>query len=203
MKVLDAIKKLNGLKNEDGELLIETIDLKELKGAKEKDLAEAFMTAIESLSEEDSDKYIPEELAELYNKLAGTEAEPEEEKEVAKPAAKAAKKPEAKPIDKKKETKAKPEAVKKKADSKKPAAKAEAKKEGVIASILTIIKDHQPISMEGILKALIKIFPERDATAMGKTIRAQIGGRGETRLGKEKGVRIKKTDSGEFIIAKK
>jgi hypothetical protein len=95
MKTLDGIKKLNAVKKADGELLIEAIDLKELKGAKEKDLAEAFLTAIEGIPEKD-EQFIPEELAELYNKLAeDEETVPEPEtKETAKPAAKAAKKPE-------------------------------------------------------------------------------------------------------------
>jgi hypothetical protein len=95
MKTLDGIKKLNAVKKADGELLIEAIDLKELKGAKERDLAEAFLTAIEGIPEKD-EQFIPEELAELYNKLAEeTAPEPEAEKEVAKPA-KAAKKSEVK-----------------------------------------------------------------------------------------------------------
>jgi outer membrane biosynthesis protein TonB len=147
MKTLDGIKKLNAVKKADGELLIEAIDLKELKGAKERDLAEAFLTAIEGIPEKD-EQFIPEELAELYNKLAEETVPLEEEKEVAKPAAKAAKKSEvketakpaakaakeseAKPVDKKKEPEAKkPEAAKKevpKTDGKKPAAKAEVKK---------------------------------------------------------------------------
>lgn len=148
MKTLDGIKKLNVVKKADGELLIEAIDLKELKGAKERDLAEAFLTAIEGIPEKD-EQFIPEELAELYNKLAEETVPLEEEKEVAKPAAKpakksevketakpaakATKKPEAKSIDKKKEpeAKAKSETAKKeasKADSKKPAAKSEVKK---------------------------------------------------------------------------
>lgn len=152
MKALDGIKKLNAVKKADGELLIEAIDLKELKGAKERDLAEAFLTAIEGIPEKD-EQFIPEELAELYNKLAEeTEPEPKVEKEVAKPAAKAAKKsevketakpaaksakkPEAKPVDKKKEPEAKkPEAAKKeapKADGKKPAAKAERDQYGFV-----------------------------------------------------------------------
>jgi chemotaxis protein histidine kinase CheA len=138
MKTLDGIKKLNAVKKADGELLIEAIDLKELKGAKERDLAEAFLTAIEGIPEKD-EQFIPEELAELYNKLAEeTAPEPEAEKEVAKPA-KAAKKSEvkatAKPAAKSaKEPDAKPETAKKetaKTDSKKPAAKAETKKAGV------------------------------------------------------------------------
>jgi outer membrane biosynthesis protein TonB len=140
MKTLDAIKKLNAVKKEDGELLLATpIDMKVLKGAKEQDLAEAFMNAIESIPSEDEEK-VPDELADVYNKLVEeTEPEPKAEKEVAKPAAKAAKKSEvketAKPAAKAaKEPDAKPETAKKetaKTDSKKPAAKAETKKAGV------------------------------------------------------------------------
>lgn len=143
MKTLDGIKKLNAVKKADGELLIEAIDLKELKGAKERDLAEAFLTAIEGIPEKD-EQFIPEELAELYNKLAEETVPLEEEKEVAKPAAKpakksevketakpaakATKKPETKPVDKKKEPEAKkPEP--KKTDAKKEAAKPVVKKE--------------------------------------------------------------------------
>lgn len=182
MKTLDGIKKLNAVKKADGELLIEAIDLKELKGAKEKDLAEAFLTAIEGIPEKD-EQFIPEELAELYNKLAEeTELEPEEEKEVAKPAAKAAKKsevketakpaaksakkPEAKPVDKKKEpeAKAKPEAAKKeppKADSKKPAAKAEAKKAEVKAEAKASVKTEKNTSDSVRILHLIVDHPEK------------------------------------------
>ena len=103
MKTLDGIKKLNTVKKADGTLLIEAIDLKELKGAKEKDLAEAFLTAIEGIPEKD-EQFIPEELAELYNKLAETEPEPEvkpETKPVKAPAKPAEKKAPAKPAEKK------------------------------------------------------------------------------------------------------
>lgn len=150
MKTIDALKKLEAVKKSNGESLIDSIDWKALKGAKEKDLAETFLTAIEGIPETD-EKFVPEDLALLYNKLAETDEPETSEKEVnpeVKPAAKAAKKPEAKetarpaketkkpeakPVAKKKapEVKAKLEAAKKevpKADSKKPAAKAETKK---------------------------------------------------------------------------
>lgn len=75
MKILDAIKKLNAAKKEDGELLLsEPIDMKALKGAKEQELAEAYMNAIEGISVEDEDK-VPDELADVYNELADAEKE--------------------------------------------------------------------------------------------------------------------------------
>jgi glutamyl-tRNA reductase len=87
------------VKKADGELLIEAIDLKELKGAKERDLAEAFLTAIEGIPEKD-EQFIPEELAELYNKLAeeavDTTPEKAEKKAPAKPEKKAPEKAEKK-----------------------------------------------------------------------------------------------------------
>lgn len=179
MKTLDGIKKLNAVKKADGELLIEAIDLKELKGAKERDLAEAFLTAIEGIPEKD-EQFIPEELAELYNKLAEETVPLEEEKEVAKPAAKpakksevkatakpaakAAKKPEAKSADKKSEVKTKPEAAKKeasKADSKKPAAKVEAKKAEVKAEAKASVKTEKNTSDSVRILHLIVDHPEK------------------------------------------
>jgi uncharacterized protein YktA (UPF0223 family) len=98
MKTLDAIKKLNAVKKEDGELLLaEPIDMKVLKGAKEQELAEAFMNAVETISDEDVDKYLPDDLSDIYNAFSDAEktrtAETTlEKKPEKKPAAKASEK---------------------------------------------------------------------------------------------------------------
>lgn len=74
MKTLDAIKKLNAVKKEDGELLLATpIDMKVLKGAKEQELAEAYMSAVETISDEDVDKYLPDDLSDIYNAFSDAE----------------------------------------------------------------------------------------------------------------------------------
>lgn len=119
MKTLDAIKKLNAVKKEDGELLLaEPIDLKELKGAKEKDLAEAYMNAIEGISVEDEDK-VPDELADVYNALADAE------KGIA---AEAEKTVEKKPVAKVTEKKAPAKSAEKEAEAKKEVEKTPEKK---------------------------------------------------------------------------
>lgn len=167
MKVLDAIKKLNGIKKEDGELLIETIDLKELKGAKEKDLSEAFMTAIESLSEEDTDQYVPEDLAALYNKLAGTEGEqPEPEKKA--PAKASDKKAPEKKATEKKATKA-PE---KKAPAKAPATGNKGKKgdgKVVARTVIAELVKNNKYTLAELVKASAKSGIEE------KTVKLYVG----------------------------
>lgn len=60
---------------------------------------------------------------------------------------------------------------------------------GVIAAILKIITD-KPTSKEGILKQLVKKFPDRVEDAMKKTINAQL----PKRMAKEKGIKITEKD---------
>jgi hypothetical protein len=50
---------------------------------------------------------------------------------------------------------------------------------------------------------LVKQFPDRDEAAMSKTVQVQIGGKGVTRIEKEKGVKLKKSDNGEISLGKK
>ena len=78
-----------------------------------------------------------------------------------------------------------------------PAATAEPKKPGVIASILNIITEaKEPVSEAQILEKLIVLFPEREAVAMGKTVKAQLGGKNQPlRMEDEKKVKFALTQT--------
>lgn len=90
-------------------------------------------------------------------------------------------------------------AKKTKKAKKKVVKKAPAKKgPGVIASILDIIKNRGPITKDGILKRLVKIFPNRPAEHMKATVGCQVPGR----LNREKNAKIKKNDKGEYFVSK-
>ena len=67
-----------------------------------------------------------------------------------------------------------------------------AKKPGVIATIVSTIQDHGPVTKEKILQVLTKKFPEREPESMAKTINAQV----PNRINKEKGLNIIKTEKG-------
>lgn len=70
---------------------------------------------------------------------------------------------------------------------------------GVISTILSLVEKSgkKGISKEDILKGLIETFPERAANGMEKTIAVQLPGR----MSKEKGISIKKLETGCFYIA--
>jgi hypothetical protein len=74
---------------------------------------------------------------------------------------------------------------------------------GVIETILTIIKKGPAKTKEQILDDLVAAFPDRDKEKMAKTVQVQIGGKKETRMEKEKGVKFKITADGKYSIAKK
>jgi len=80
---------------------------------------------------------------------------------------------------------------------KKPAKKAGKKGPGVIATIIqSITKKHR--TKKQILKILAKTFPEREPEKMMKTINVQV----PSRLRKDKGLEIEKTEKGYKIISK-
>lgn len=71
------------------------------------------------------------------------------------------------------------------------------KKPGIIANIIkSITKKHR--TKKQILARLEKAFPERDPKKMVKTINVQV----PSRLRKDKGLEIEKTDKGYKIISK-
>lgn len=72
----------------------------------------------------------------------------------------------------------------------------EVKGPGVIKTIVSIIKDHGPITKEQILEKLVKAFPERDAEAMKKTINVQV----PNRINKEQDFKIENTDKGWKVV---
>lgn len=86
---------------------------------------------------------------------------------------------------------------KKAAAKKAPAKKKEPKKPGVIQTIYDTIADSKkPVSIEDILKKLIKAFPAKTGETMIKTIKAQIGTKkSPTRMERERKV--------EFVITEK
>lgn len=71
----------------------------------------------------------------------------------------------------------------------------EKKGEGVIATIISLIKTKGPITKEKISKELEKKFPERNAEGMKKTLHIQLRGR----LAKEKNLKIENTEKGYVI----
>lgn len=71
----------------------------------------------------------------------------------------------------------------------------EKKGEGVVATIISLIKTKGPITKEKISKELEKKFPERNAEGMKKTLHIQLGGR----LAKEKNLKIENTEKGYVI----
>jgi hypothetical protein len=73
---------------------------------------------------------------------------------------------------------------------------------GVISTILDLITTKGPITKEGILSELAAAFPDRDKEKMAKTVQVQIGGKKETRMEKEKGVKFIRSEKGEYSIAK-
>lgn len=80
--------------------------------------------------------------------------------------------------------------------AKKKSAPKKAKGPGVIASIQEIVTDKGPITKAGILKILVKKFPDRDEEAMGKTVNVQL----PNRMSKEKGINIEVDDKGRFSV---
>lgn len=90
----------------------------------------------------------------------------------------------------------------KKEKTEKPAKKEKAPKKGkaenapkgpgVIKSIVAAIKDDGPITKEEILDKLVKLFPDRDAEAMKKTINVQV----PNRINKEQDFTIENSDKG-------
>ena len=99
---------------------------------------------------------------------------------------------EEKKMSSKMRSKVKTKTVGKKIEKKVPVSKQKdggKKGEGVLATILKTITDN-PTSKEGILKQLVKKFPDRVEDAMKKTINAQI----PNRMAKEKGIKITEKD---------
>ena len=86
----------------------------------------------------------------------------------------------------------------KSASGKKKSAPKKAKGPGVIASIQEIITDKGPINKAGILKILVKKFPDREEESMEKTVNVQI----PNRMSKEKGINIEVDDKGRFSVGK-
>lgn len=71
---------------------------------------------------------------------------------------------------------------------------------GVIATIFTLVNhaDKGGISKADILAKLVEMFPEREAAGMEKTINVQL----PSRMSKERGVTIKKLETGNFVVSK-
>ena len=78
--------------------------------------------------------------------------------------------------------------------------KAEKKGPGVISTIFTLVSDSGKtgISKADILAKLVEMFPDRAEDGMEKTINVQL----PSRMSKERGVTIKKLETGNFAIAK-
>jgi len=77
----------------------------------------------------------------------------------------------------------------------------ESKGPGVISTIFTLVSDSGKtgISKADILAKLVEMFPEREAAGMEKTINVQL----PSRMSKERGVEIKKIETGNFVVASK
>ena len=184
--------------------------------AKEK-IYEDFMAAMDKIEDDPETKEFPKgaEIALAYfNKMVDEEKKEKTEMvEKAKPAkptkekpaktAKAKTEKPAKPAKEKpaKAAKAKTEKAEKPAKEKKEKPQKE-KGIGVIASILEIIKENQPINKESIAKKLVKLFPDREEKSLRATINAQIGGKSPTRMEKEKKIIFKMTKDGEYKLSK-
>lgn len=78
--------------------------------------------------------------------------------------------------------------------------KTEKKGPGVISTIFTLVSDSGKtgISKADILAKLVEMFPDRAEDGMEKTINVQL----PSRMSKERGVTIKKLETGNFAIAK-
>ena len=76
----------------------------------------------------------------------------------------------------------------------------EKKGPGVIGTIFTLVSDagQSGISKPEILAKLVEMFPDRAEDGMNKTINVQL----PSRMSKERGVTIKKLETGNFAIAK-
>lgn len=77
----------------------------------------------------------------------------------------------------------------------KPAKVPKEKKDGVIATIVSIISAN-PSTIEEIVAELSKKFPEREPEKMATTARIQLSGR----LQKEKGLQVEKNDKKQYFI---
>jgi len=165
--------------------------------AKEK-IYEDFMAAMDKIEDDPETKEFPKgaEIALAYfNKMVDEEKKEKTEMvEKAKPAKPAKEKP-AKAAKAKAEKPAKPAKEKKEKPQKE-------KGIGVIASILEIIKENQPINKETVVKKLAKLFPDREEKSLRATVNAQIGGKSPTRMEKEKKIIFKMTKDGEYKLSK-
>lgn len=76
----------------------------------------------------------------------------------------------------------------------------EKKGPGVISTIFTLVSDagQSGISKAEILLKLVEMFPDRAEDGMEKTINVQL----PSRMSKERGVTIKKLETGNFAITK-
>ena len=72
------------------------------------------------------------------------------------------------------------------------------KKPGVIATIISIVEEKQPISLDKIASLLTKKFPEREEKGMRKTASVQLNSRLNTQ-----GFKVTKDDKGRFSISGK
>ncbi|MDD3735563.1 MAG: hypothetical protein PHO11_00175 [Bacteroidales bacterium] len=85
----------------------------------------------------------------------------------------------------------------KKLTGKKPAPKGP----GVISTIFTLVSDSEKtgISKADIFAKLVEMFPDRAVDGMEKTINVQL----PSCMSKERGVEIKKLETGNFVVASK
>jgi hypothetical protein len=88
-----------------------------------------------------------------------------------------------------------------KTTTKKPAAKKPTKEDapakktpGVIDSIVEFISGKAPATKDAIVAKLVARFPQREETALRRTVNCQLPGR----LTKERGLKITKTEEGAF-----
>lgn len=78
--------------------------------------------------------------------------------------------------------------------------KSEAKGPGVIATIFTLVTNSPKtgISKADILAKLVELFPDRSAESMQRTVNVQL----PSRMSKERGVKIEKLETGNFVVTK-
>lgn len=145
-------------------------------GKSKEELIKVFVSTVQSIGDDETtgEWKGPVEAGEYYNKIM-----------VDEPAA-----PET-PVQEKKKREKKSNTEKK---EKSPSGS------GIIASILEFIKENGPITKEGILSKLQERFPDHDLDKMKKTVYAQVGGKKETRMEKEKGVKFEISEAGIKIV---
>lgn len=71
---------------------------------------------------------------------------------------------------------------------------------GIIATITDIVSKAtkaKPVTKDQIVKALVKKFPHKNKASMANTVKVQV----TTRLRKDKGLNVVKTEDGAFYVA--